>query len=396
MQGGRGNRDPFSNNGDPFGDFGGFGGQRSLLSGLFGGRDPFDDPFFTRPFGGMLESSFFGSGGNPFPNMHPSPFPSMHPSPFPSLHPSPFPSLHPSPFPDLHPSLFPDLHPSPFPNLHPSGFVEQQAPKLKKSRGPIIEELDSDNEKGEEDKEKKENPRKHGRSSKDPYVEVPDDEEAEGETCSCWYLIYLTVDNVVRLRKQLCPFSSSQRERASNCSIAMIIVTSIVWSHNPKDAAFTFQSSSVSYGGANGEFYTSSKTRRAGSDGVTFEESKAADSVTGQATHKVSRGLHNKGHNLTRKLNSDGRVNTMQTLHNLNEDELTVFSGIDNIGTSSRGQNAQASRGGWALPSAEQPQQSVRIAPDTAVGAGSSGKQQSGRRKGSSDAKDTIGYPKKQ
>ncbi|KAJ6308255.1 hypothetical protein OIU76_017936 [Salix suchowensis] len=90
-----------------------------------------------------------------------------------------FPDLHPSPFPDLHPSLFPDLHPSPFPNLHPSGFVEQQAPKLKKSRGPIIEELDSDNEKGEEDKEKKENPRKHGRSSKDPYVEVPDDEEAE-------------------------------------------------------------------------------------------------------------------------------------------------------------------------------------------------------------------------
>ncbi|KAG5228459.1 glycine-rich family protein [Salix suchowensis] len=378
MQGGRGNRDLFSNNGDPFGDFGGFGGQRSLLSGLFGGRDPFDDPFFTRPFGGMLESSFFGSGGNPFPNMHPSPFPSMHPSPFPSLHPSPFP--------DLHPSLFPDLHPSPFPNLHPSGFVEQQAPKLKKSRGPIIEELDSDNEKGEEDKEKKENPRKHGRSSKDPYVEVPDDEEAEA-----------------RKSKQL-QYSNDYSNFNSMES-------------QPQGRSFTFQSSSVSYGGANGEFYTSSKTRRAGSDGVTFEESKAADSITGQATHKVSRGLHNKGHNLTRKLNSDGRVNTMQTLHNLNEDELTgfeeawkgnagkhlpgwtgSFSGIDNIGigTSSRGQNAQASRGGWALPSAEQPQQSVRIAPDTAVGAGSSGKQQSGRRKGSSDAKDTIGYPKKQ
>ncbi|KAJ6341933.1 hypothetical protein OIU78_009974 [Salix suchowensis] len=297
-----------------------------------------------------------------------------------------FPDLHPSPFPDLHPSLFPDLHPSPFPNLHPSGFVEQQAPKLKKSRGPIIEELDSDNEKGEEDKEKKENPRKHGRSSKDPYVEVPDDEEAEA-----------------RKSKQL-QYSNDYSNFNSMES-------------QPQGRSFTFQSSSVSYGGANGEFYTSSKTRRAGSDGVTFEESKAADSVTGQATHKVSRGLHNKGHNLTRKLNSDGRVNTMQTLHNLNEDELTgfeeawkgnagkhlpgwtgSFTGIDNIGigTSSRGQNAQASRGGWALPSAEQPQQSVRIAPDTAVGAGSSGKQQSGRRKGSSDAKDTIGYPKKQ
>jgi hypothetical protein len=36
------------------------------------------------------------------------------------------------------------------------------------------------------------------------------------------------------------------------------------------------------------------------------------------------------------------------------------------------------------------------MVPDTTVGAGSSGKQQSGRRKGSSDVKDMIGYPKKQ
>jgi hypothetical protein len=92
------------------------------------------------------------------------------------------------------------MHPSPFPNLHPSGFADHQAPELKKSRGPIIEELDSDNEKGEGDREKKENPRKHGRSSKEPYVEDPDD-EAEGETSSCilfsgtWYLIYFAVDN---------------------------------------------------------------------------------------------------------------------------------------------------------------------------------------------------------
>lgn len=27
---------------------------------------------------------------------------------------------------------------------------------------------------------------------------------------------------------------------------------------------------------------------------VTFEENKEANSVTGQATHKVSRGIHNK------------------------------------------------------------------------------------------------------
>ncbi|KAL3610032.1 hypothetical protein D5086_001052 [Populus alba] len=375
MQGGRGNRDPFFDNGDPFGGFGGFGGQRSLLSDFFGGRDPFDDPFFTRPFGGMLESNFFGSGGNPFVNMHPSPFPNMLPSPFPNIHPSPFPNMLPSPF--------PNMHPSPFPNLHPSGFVDHQAPELKKSRGPIIEELDSDNEKGEGDTEKKENPRKHGRSSKEPYVEDPDD-EAEAR--------------------------KSKHLQYSNDYSSFNGMESL-----PQGHSFTFQSSTVTHGGANGAYYTSSKTRRAGSDGLTFEESKAADSATGQATHKVSRGLHNKGHSLTRKLNSDGRVNTMQMLHNLNEDELTgfeeawkgnagkhlpgwtgSFTGIDNIGASRSGQNAQASRGGWALPSAEQSQHSGRMVPDTTVGAGSSGKQQSGRRKGSSDVKDMVGYPKKQ
>jgi hypothetical protein len=176
MQGGRGNRDPFFGNGGPFG---GFGSQRSLLSGFFGGRDPFDDPFFTRPFGGLFESTFFGSSGNPFANMHPSPFDNMHPSPF--------------------------------DNMHPSGYIEQQVPEPKKSRGPIIEELDPDNEKTEGDEEKKENPRKHGMRSKEPFVEDPDD-EAEGEMsscimcCSAWYLIYFAADNVVRVRKQVCSF----------------------------------------------------------------------------------------------------------------------------------------------------------------------------------------------
>jgi hypothetical protein len=32
-----------------------------------------------------------------------------------------------------------------------------------------------------------------------------------------------------------------------------------------------------------------------------------------------------QGHSLTRNLNSDGHVNNLQTLHNLNEDELTAF-----------------------------------------------------------------------
>ncbi|XP_024453322.2 uncharacterized protein LOC7479227 isoform X2 [Populus trichocarpa] len=307
MQGGRGNRDPFFGNGGPFG---GFGSQRSLLSGFFGGRDPFDDPFFTRPFGGLFESTFFGSSGNPFPNMHPSPFD----------------------------------------NMHPSGYIEQQVPEPKKSRGPIIEELDPDNEKTEGDEEKKENPRKHGMRSKEPFVEDPDD---EAEVRKSKHLQY---------RNDYSRFNGIESQ--------------------PQGRRFTFQSSTVTHGGANGAYYTSSITRRAGSDGVTFEESKEANSATGQATHRVSRGLHNKGHSLTRKLKSDGRVDTMQTLHNLNE------------GTSSSGQNAQARRGGWALPSTEGSQHSERMVPDTTVGAGSSRIQKSGRRKGSSDVKDMNGYPR--
>ncbi|KAK3036037.1 hypothetical protein RJ639_030738 [Escallonia herrerae] len=53
-----------------------------------------------------------------------------------------------------------------------------------------------------------------------------------------------------------------------------------------------------------------------------IEESKQADRTTGQAAHRISRGIHDKGHSVTRKLNSDGKVDTVQTLHNLNEDEL--------------------------------------------------------------------------
>lgn len=38
----------------------------------------------------------------------------------------------------------------------------------------------------------------------------------------------------------------------------------------PQTQSFCFQSSTVSYGGPNGTYYTSSKTKRTGSDGVSF------------------------------------------------------------------------------------------------------------------------------
>ncbi|KAA8521919.1 hypothetical protein F0562_012767 [Nyssa sinensis] len=310
MQGNRGGRDPFFDFGDPFG---GFGGQRSLLPSFFGGRDPFNDPFFTRPFGGMFESSFFGPTRNPFTDMH------------------------------------------------TSHFIEHQVPQPNKSRGPIIEELNLYDEREDDKEEKKDNPTKHGRSSKEPYVEDPDD-EADARSKQMQYRNDFNRVNNVRTQ--------------------------------PQTHSFTFQSSTVTYGGANGAYYTSSRTKRTGSDGLTIEESKEADTATRQAAHRIARGIHDKGHFVTRKLNSDGRVDTVQTLHNLNEEELSGFEeawkantrkhlpgwteGLnvhDSMGSSSGGGNVLASRRGWALPSTEHSEHSGSMKP------GSFRSQHSGRIK---------------
>ncbi|KAG4930359.1 hypothetical protein AAZX31_17G130900 [Glycine max] len=309
MQGPGGGRDPFFDFGG-FGGFGSFGPPRSLISSFFGGRDPFSDPFFAQPFGGMFESSPFGGPtGFPFPT-------GMNPSGF---------LEHPAP--GLDPSGFLE-----HPGMHPSGFLARQNPEpSRQRRGPIIQELDSDEE-NDDTAEKKENPRKHGRSDGEPSVEHPDD-EIEGK----------------KIRQ------------AGNESRINII------GPQPQSHSFCFQSSTVSYGGPNGLYYTSSRTRRSGSDGVTFEERKEADSSTMQASHLISRGIHGKGHSLSRNLNSDGRVDTRQTLLNINEDELAGFeeqwkekgqkylpgwtASVEASG--SNGQAEQARSGGWALPSSE-------------------------------------------
>ncbi|KAL2525127.1 glycine-rich protein [Abeliophyllum distichum] len=316
-----GGRDPFFGFGNPFGNpFGGFGGQRSLMSSFFGGNDPFDDPFFSRPFGNMFESSLFGSTG------------------------------------------------SPFMDSRAPGFLEHQPPQPNRSRGPIIEELNSDDENDgkESGKDIKDNPRKHGRSSMEPFVEDPDDEASEKKS------------------KQMAPrndFYQMQNVRP--------------W---PQTSSFSFQSSAVTYGGANGAYYSSSRTRRTGSDGLTVEERKEADSSIGQASHMLSRGIHEKGHSVTRKLNSDGRVDTMQTLHNLNEDELVGFEdawkgkarqhpgwseGFNMQGVMGSGSSGQhgPNRGGWALPSTQNSNNTGSTNPNVGHGVGSSRSQQSGRMK---------------
>ncbi|CAG7887333.1 unnamed protein product [Brassica rapa] len=107
------------------------------------------------------------------------------------------------------------------------------------------------------------------------------------------------------------------QERRIRHMHANAMVNSKQW--QPQTQSYSFQSSTVTYGGHDGNYYTSSTTRRTGSDGLTLEESKEANTATREAAHRISRGFHNRGHTVERTRNSDGRVGTNQILHNLNE-----------------------------------------------------------------------------
>ncbi|KAE9610742.1 hypothetical protein Lal_00021260 [Lupinus albus] len=88
---------------------------------------------------------------------------------------------------------------------------------------------------------------------------------------------------------------------------------------------FSSQTSRVTYGGVDGAYYTSTRTTRIGVDGVVIEENKEANSTTGQATHRITRGIKDKVHSVLKKLDSDGKVDTSHTLQNLSEEELAGF-----------------------------------------------------------------------
>ncbi|CAN6921546.1 unnamed protein product [Brassica oleracea] len=277
-------------NGDPFG--GSFGGSNG---------DPFDDPFCTHPFGGnMYQPSLFGP-------------PTMDP--------------------------FAGVRPPPL------GFIENhhhQTPQPRLPGGPVIEEinvLDAEEE-GEAYQEKSVILGKRGRSSSE--VET---EEAIAEERRITHMQNMNANTMVdngqwQQQTQERRFTHMQNMNAN----AMVtyeqwqpqtqvrhmqnmntnaMVNSGQW--QPQTQGYSFQSSTVTYGGNDGNYYTSSTTRRTGSDGLTLEESKEANTATREAAHRISRGFHNKGHTVERTRNSDGRVGTNQILHNLNEDELAGF-----------------------------------------------------------------------
>ncbi|KAK9273769.1 hypothetical protein L1049_018579 [Liquidambar formosana] len=100
----------------------------------------------------------------------------------------------------------------------------------------------------------------------------------------------------------------------------------------------------------------------------------------------------NWGHSVTRKLNPDGKVIMMQTLHNMSEDELAGFEeawkgnanmhlpgwkeGFNlhgNAGAGSSGQEGQSPWGGWALLSIQHSGNAGGIGSDNGAGTNSSG-----------------------
>ncbi|XP_013614832.1 PREDICTED: uncharacterized protein LOC106321059 isoform X2 [Brassica oleracea var. oleracea] len=251
-------------NGDPFG--GSFGGSNG---------DPFADPLFTHPFGGnMFQPSLFGP-------------PTMDP--------------------------FAGVRPPPL------GFIENhhhQTPQPRLPGGPVIEEinvLDAEEE-GEAYQEKSVILGKRGRSSSE--VET---EEAIAEERRIAHMQNMNANAMVD-NEQWQPQTQVRHMQNMNTNA---MVNSGQW--QPQTQGYSFQSSTVTYGGNDGNYYTSSTTRRTGSDGLTLEESKEANTATRETAHRISRGFHNKGHTVERTRNSDGRVGTNQILHNLNEDELAGF-----------------------------------------------------------------------
>ncbi|KAG2248932.1 hypothetical protein Bca52824_088560 [Brassica carinata] len=263
------------------GSFGGSNGDPpSLMSSFFGGRDPFDDPFFTEPFGGsMFQPSLFGPPTvDPFAGVRPPPL----------------------------------------------GFIENhhhQTPQPRLPGGPVIEEinvLDAEEE-GEAYQEKSVILGKRGRSSSE--VET---EEAIAEERRITHMQNMNANAMVD-NGQWQQQTQGYKRRITHMQNmnANAMVNSGQW--QPQTQGYSFQSSTVTYGGNDGNYYTSSTTRRTGSDGLTLEESKEANTATRETAHRISRGFHNKGHTVERTRNSDGRVGTNQILHNLNEDELAGF-----------------------------------------------------------------------
>lgn len=108
----------------PLSGFGNFGGFRSMMPSLFGDSNPFDDPFFSSPFGNM-----FGPTSAP-----------------------------------------------------------RNTQKMSKEKGVVIKELDSDDEEVLNYSETGDEEQKNSMSTMEPSVEHPDDDDDDGDLLCVLYI----------------------------------------------------------------------------------------------------------------------------------------------------------------------------------------------------------------
>lgn len=253
---------------DPFAGFGlfsggGSGGGRSLVEDFFG-PDPFDDPFFRRPFGGLLTppgNSLFGSG---------SLFGSMR--------------GHMGMGMGMGMGMLDD---DPFHRPSNEVYIDQRPfnpPQPQGRRGPVIEELPDDNEAPAPESKP---------ANTEPIIEQPDDEAIPGD-----------VENESRNISQ--QYQSSQVQP------------------NYTSQSFSYHRSTVS--GPGGVYYTSSSKRRVGPNGVMEAEHHEKDTSAGIENSGVARAIGDKMHAVCKKRNADGRENTHEMLHNLTEEEAVKFN----------------------------------------------------------------------
>ncbi|BBN03242.1 hypothetical protein MPTK1_2g21950 [Marchantia polymorpha subsp. ruderalis] len=255
----------------------GFGGGGGFFPGFpdpfagFGGRpsflsDMFDnDPFFSDPFLNRPFGSLFGNPSNLF---GPSGFFSQ--------------------------SLFPPFPPPPqilqeaFHRQIPvEDLIFNSAPEGGRT-SVHIEEVPDDHDDGGNVGPK---------SNQEPIVEHPEDDDNK---------------NTEIVHYQPAP-STRTSQSVSNTRSTNLPVS------------YSYQSSSVTYGGTNGPYYASHSSRRIGPDGVYEEEHQEKDLAAGKESHKILHGLGNKGRALTRKRNAEGREEKFETLHNLALDEVQDF-----------------------------------------------------------------------
>lgn len=173
-----------------------FSFRDSMFPTIFGGKDPFDDPFFSLPHGSLFGLDTFRSNSN---------------------------------------------------------SKMQQTSKLK---GPVIKEIDSDAEEEEDDA------RGASWSNRNPLVEHPEDQTNGKYEASCFCRFHNEVCLLI-----IIPNMADHDKNTSNGR-----EVSYTTNHNkaevsrPQTRSVSFQR--VTYGGINGAYYSSTTSRRSGSDGV--------------------------------------------------------------------------------------------------------------------------------